>query len=272
MLADAIAAERFRLSRDRVSLFWGFGFMPLITMLFSMAGDLFVRIVLRRGVPGETTVDLANRAMGAVAGASGPITALFLLIGAAAIFAGDYRWETWRLVTPRNSRINLLAAKLIVFGEAAAWSLLLTAITSVFAGLFASIVGHATLVGPSVGPAFVGQYAGVVLVTWLEVLLIGGLAALIGVITRSTLGAVIAGLVVVFVQSTLAATLQATTWKSLLIPAYTGRVLKTFVTAPVEARSDAGMAGLALALLLVWFVVLAGGAVVLFRRQDLTKE
>jgi ABC-2 type transport system permease protein len=272
MLADAIAAERFRLSRDRVSLFWGFGFMPLIAMLFSMAGDLFVRIVLRRGVPGETTVDLANRAMGAVAGASGPITALFLLIGAAAIFAGDYRWETWRLITPRNSRINLLSAKLIVFGEAAAWSLLLTAITSVLAGLFASVVGHATVVGPSVGPAFIGQYAGVVLVTWLEVAVIGALAALIGVATRSTLGAVIAGLVVVFVQSTLAATIQAATWKSLLIPAYAGRVLKTFVIAPAEARPDAGPAGLALALLLAWFVVLAGAAVALFRRQDLTKE
>ena len=119
MLADAIAAERFRLSRDRVSLFWGFAFAPLITMLFSMAVDLFTRAVLHRTIPGETAY-LANRAMGAVAGASGPFTALFLLIGAAAIFAGDYRWETWRLITPRNSRVNLLAAKLIVFAEAAA--------------------------------------------------------------------------------------------------------------------------------------------------------
>ncbi|WP_165186207.1 ABC transporter permease [Caulobacter soli] len=272
MLADAIAAERFRLSRDRVSLFWGFGFMPLVAMLFSMAGDLFVHVVLRKGMPGGTTVDLANRAMGAVAGVSGPITALFLLIGAAAIFAGDYRWETWRLVTPRNSRVNLLAAKLIVFAEAAAWSLLLTAVTAVLAGLFGGAIDHATLVSPSAGPAFLGQYAGVTLVTWLEVLLIGALAALIGVLTRSTLGAVIAGLVVVFLQSTLAATLQASTWKSLLVPAYAGRVLKTFVASSADARPEAGPAGLALVFLLAWLVLLGGGAVALFRRQDLTKE
>jgi len=272
MLADAIAAERFRLSRDRVSLFWGFGFMPLVSMLFSMAGDLFVRIVLRKGAPGETTVDLANRAMGAVAGASGPVTALFLLIGAAAIFAGDYRWETWRLVTPRNSRMNLLAAKLIVFAEAAAWSLLLTAVTAVLAGLFGGVVNHARLVAPPTGSAFLGHFAGVFVITWLEVLLIGGLAAVIGVLTRSTMGAVIAGLVVVFVQSTLASTIQAATWKSLAIPAYSGRILKTFVAAPHEVRPEAGPAGLALVLLLVWLVVLAGGAAALFRRQDLTKE
>ncbi len=109
--------------------------------------------------------------------------------------------------------------------------------------------------------------------TWLEVLLIGALAALVGVVARSTMAAVIAGLVVVFVQSTLAATLQGpATWKSLMIPAYAGRLLKTFVIAPPEARSDAGQAGLALVFLLAWLVILAGGAIALFRRQDLTKE
>lgn len=271
MLADAIAAERFRLWRDRVSLFWGFGFMPLGALLFSIAGDLFVHFVIRRTLPGETT-DLANRAMGAVAGASGPITALFLLIGAAAIFAGDYRWETWRLVTPRNSRLNLLAAKLIVFGEAAAWSLLATAIASVLGGLFGSVLNHTTMIGPGNGPAFLGQYAGVMLVTWLEILLIGALAALIGVQTRSTLGAVIGGFVVVFVQSTLAAAQSAATWKSLAIPAYAGRVLKTFVILPAESRADSAPAGLALALLLGWLVVVTVAAAVLFRRQDLTRE
>ena len=272
MLADAIAAERFRLSRDRTALFWGFGFMPLVAMLFSMAGDVFVRIVLRRGMPGETTVDLANRAMGAVAGASGPVTALFLLIGAAAIFAGDYRWETWRLITPRNSRTNLLAAKLIVFAEVAAWSLLLTAFTAVLAGLFGSVIDHGRLVAPPDGSAFPGHFAGVFVITWLEVLLIGVLAGLVGILTRSTMGAVIAGLVVVFIQSTLASTMQATTWKSLAIPAYGGRILKAFVAAPDEVRPEAGPAGLALVLLLVWLIVLACGAVALFRRQDLTKE
>jgi ABC-2 type transport system permease protein len=232
---------------------------------------MFTRAVLHRTSPGETT-DLANRAMGAVAGASGPFTALFLLIGAAAIFAGDYRWETWRLVTPRNSRVNLLAAKLIVFAEVAAWSLLLTAFTAVLAGLFGGFVNHARLVAPPSGSAFLGQFAGVFVITWLEVMLIGALAGLIGVLTRSTMGAVIAGLVVVFVQSTLATTMQVSTWKTLAIPAYAGRILKAFVAAPDEMRPETGPAGLALLLLLAWLAVLAASAVTLFRRQDLTRE
>jgi ABC-2 type transport system permease protein len=271
MLADAIAAERFRLSRDRVSLFWGFGFAPLASMLFSMAGDIFVRVVFHKVIPGQTT-DIANRAMGAVAGVSGPITALFLLIGAAAIFAGDYRWETWRLLTPRNSRLNLLAAKLIVFAEAAAWSLLLTALTAVVAGMFSSIVNLAPVAAPAAGSAFLSQFAGVFLVSWLEVLMIGALAGVIGVLTRSTMGAVIAGLVVVVLQSGLAATQAVTSWKSLAIPAYAGRILKTFVAAPAESRPELGSAGLGLTLLVTWVVVLAGAAVLVFRRQDLTRE
>ena len=271
MLADAIAAERFRLLRDRTALFWGFVFVPFAALLFSLAGDLFVHFAFHRTIPGQTT-DLANRAMGAVAGAAGPLTALFLLIGAAAIFAGDYRWETWRLITPRNSRLNLFGAKLIVFAEAAAWSLLLTAVMSVLGGLVSSVVNQAPIVGPAAGSAFLGQFAGVFLITWLEVLMIGALAALIGVLTRSTMGAVIVGLVVVFVQTTLAATLQAATWKSLAVPAYAARTLKTFLAAPQGYRPEAGPAGLGMVLLLAWLVVLVGGGLALFKRQDLTKE
>ncbi|MGR4863581.1 ABC transporter permease [Caulobacter sp. LARHSG274] len=271
MLADAIAAERFRLSRDRAALFWGFLFAPLAALLFSLATDLFVRAAFHRTIPGATT-DLANRAMGAVAGASGPMTALFLLIGAASILAGDYRWETWRLLTPRNSRLNLLAAKLIVFAEAAAWSLLATALAAALGGVFSSVINAAPLVGPAVGSAFLGQFAGVFLITWLEVVMIGALAGVVGVLTRSTLGAVIAGLVVVAVQSTLAAAVQETSWKSLAIPAYAARLLKAFVASPAEMRPEGGPAGLGLVLLVAWLVALVAAALALFRRQDLTKE
>lgn len=271
MLADAIAAERFRLIRDRPALFWGFVFAPLASLLFSLVGDLFVRLALRRTLPG-VTVDVASKAMGAVAGASGPVTALFLLIGAAAIFAGDYRWETWRLITPRNSRLNLMTAKLVVFAEAAAWSLLLTAVLAVVGGLCSGVINGAVMVTPPSGGAFLGQFAGVFLITWLEVVLIGALATVIGVATRSTMGAVIAGLVLVVIQSTLAAAAQGASWKTLAIPAYAARAVKTFVASPAELRPDGGAAALGLALLLVWLAVLIGGGIALFQRQDLTKE
>ncbi|MBO9710278.1 MAG: ABC transporter permease [Caulobacter sp.] len=272
MLVDAIAAERFRLLRDRAALFWGFAFVPLAALAFSLAGDIFVRLAFHRTIPGATT-DLANRALGAVAGAAGPVQALFLLIGAAAIVAGDYRWETWRLLAPRNSRLNLLAAKLLVFTEASAWSLLLTAVCALAGGLFSSVFNAAPLVAPASETAFLGQFAGVFLITWLEMLLIGSLACLVGVVTRSTMGAVIAGLVVVVVQSTVAAAIAGPpVWKSLAVPAYAAGILKTFLAAPAGMRPDGEPALLGLVLLIAWLALLTIAALLLFKRQDLTKE
>ena len=69
-----------------------------------------------------------------------------------------------------------------------------------------------------------------------------------------------------------AAAAQEASWKTLAIPAYAARTLKTFVAAPEGFRPDAGPAGLGLVLLLVWLAVLIAGGLALFRRQDLTKE
>jgi ABC-2 type transport system permease protein len=84
MLADAIAAERFRLLRDRSALFWGFCFAPLVGLLLSVGGDLFVRNVIKKPMPG-VTVDLVDQVWARVGGSS-TFGALFLMIGAAAIW------------------------------------------------------------------------------------------------------------------------------------------------------------------------------------------
>lgn len=270
MLADAIAAERYRLIRDRASVFWGFLFVPIAALAFGLLTDLFVRATFRQALPGATT-DLAARVLKALDGGASPFVALFLLIGAAAIVAGDYRWETWRLITPRNSRLNLLAAKLIVFAEAAAWSLGLMALSALIGGVFSAVIHGAPIVGPSSGAVF-GKLAGVFAITWLQLMVIGALAALVGVISRSTMGATITAIVVVVIQSIVATQMREPTWRALSLPAYAGDVLKGFIVAPPSARPDSGPAGLALILLLLWLAVLTTGAIVAFQRQDLTRE
>jgi ABC-2 type transport system permease protein len=87
--------------------------------------------MIKKPMPGMT-VGLLDQVIKAVAGGR-DLRGLFLMIGAAAILAGDYRWETWRLLTPRNTRQNLLLAKLVVVGEAIFWSLALTALLSAVA-------------------------------------------------------------------------------------------------------------------------------------------
>ena len=275
MLTDAIAAERFRLLRDRSALFWGFCFAPIVGFLLSLGGDLFLRFVIRKPMPG-LVVGLLDQVTKAVSDGASTFGALFLMIGAAAVLAGDYRWETWRLLTPRNTRQNLLLAKLVVVGEAVFWSLLLTAVLSAAAGVFGSIINGKALTLSTLDRNLF-DVLGVLAVTWLEAMTLAALAACIGVLSRSTMGVVIACLGVRFVQTILTGTLQMLaqgqpSWKLLAIPLYDANLLRATLLDPSMLGRASGSAGAALIVLAAWAAALTAGAVFLFRRQDLTKE
>jgi ABC-2 type transport system permease protein len=275
MLTDAIAAERFRLLRDRSALFWGFCFAPLVGFVLSVGGDLFLRAVVRKPMPG-VTVGLVDQVIKALADGSSTFSALFLMIGAAAVLAGDYRWETWRLLTPRNTRQNLLLAKLIVVGEAIFWSLVLTAVLAAAAALIGSAISQRPLTF-SMFDRNLFDAVGVLAVTWLEAMTLAALAAGVGVLTRSTLGVVIVCLGVRFVQTVLASSLRLLeqgqpSWKLLAIPVYDADLLRATLLDASQLGAPAANAGPALAMLAAWVALLTAGAVFLFRRQDLTKE
>lgn len=275
MLADAIAAERFRLLRDRSALFWGFCFAPLVGFLLSVGGDLFLRNVIKKPMPG-VTVGLVDQVIKALSGGSSTFGALFLMIGAAAVLASDYRWETWRLLTPRNTRQNLLLAKLVVVGEAVFWSLLLIAVLSAAAAIIgAGINGKALTLSMFDRNLF--DAIGVLAITWLEAMTLAALAACVGVLSRSTMGVVIACLGVRFVETVLSSSLRMMeqgqpSWKLLAIPVYDADLLRAALLDPTQLGQASGSAGAALAVLAAWVAALAAGAVLLFRRQDLTKE
>lgn len=275
MLADAIAAERFRLLRDRSTLFWGFCFAPLIGFLLSVGGDLFLRFVIKKPMPG-LAVGLIDQVIKTLSNGASTFGALFLMIGAAAVLAGDYRWETWRLLTPRNTRQNLLLAKLTVVGEAVFWSLLLSAVLSTLAALIGSAINGKT-VAVSLLDRNPFDIVGVLAITWLEAMTLAALAALVGVLSRSTMGVVIACLGVRFVQTILSGALRAMeqgppSWKLLSLPVFDADLLRAALLAPDQLGDAGGSAGVALAALVAWTAALAAVAVWLFRRQDLTKE
>ncbi|WP_395443164.1 ABC transporter permease [Caulobacter sp. UC70_42] len=275
MLADAIAAERFRLLRDRSALFWGFCFAPIVGFLLSIGGDLFLHYVVKKPMPG-LGIGLLDQMIKALPGGASTFGALFLMIGAAAILAGDYRWETWRLLTPRNTRQNLLLAKLVVVGEAVFWSLALTAVLSAAAAVIGAGINGKVL-AVSMFDRNLFDVLGVLAITWLEAMTLAALAACIGVLSRSTMGVVVACLGVRFVQTVLASSLRMmeqgqSSWKLLAIPVYDADLLRASLLEPTMLGQTASSAGAALAMLAVWTALLTTGAVLLFRRQDLTKE
>lgn len=275
MLADAIAAERFRLLRDRSALFWGFCFAPIVGFALSVGGDLFLRYMIKKPMPG-VGVGLVDQVIKALSGGASTFDVLFLMIGAAAVLAGDYRWETWRLLTPRNTRQNLLLAKLTVVGEAVFWSLALTAVLSAAAAVIGAGINGTTL-KLSMFDRNLFDVIGVLAITWLEAMTLAALAAFVGVLSRSTMGVVVVCLGARFIQTILASTLRLMeqgqpSWKLLALPVFDADLLRATVLDPAQLGPASNSAGPALAVLAAWVAALATGAVLLFRRQDLTKE
>ena len=126
MLADAIRAEGYRLSKNRTALFWSVVFVPIVAVAIGALTSVFLKgsetkLLGDSKTPPEvqqmlasTPLNLGEAILSSAADLANPLILLFVLIGAATIYAGDYRWESWRLISARNSRTNLLLGKLVV--------------------------------------------------------------------------------------------------------------------------------------------------------------
>lgn len=281
MLADAISAEGFKLIRNRRTLFFGFLFVPLGALVAGILGQMFMRQQLSNELLTLMPMDMANQTVAGFAQAGGPMTILFALIGAATLFAGEYRWETWRLLIPRATRTDWLGAKAVVFGLAALATVLLIGIFGVISNLFGALSSGQRIVFDAPMGEFVRALAGHTLVSWLQLMLTGGLAALAGVVTRSMLGALMAPLAVslglAFAQLRLPVE-NATGddwWRVLLIPGHAFEYARMFITGAESMPGQtvaASTGGLALAGLALWLLIGFGGALLVFVRQDLSKE
>ena len=285
MLADAARSELYRLIRNRTAVFWSVLFVPL---LFTVGGVIFHVISKGRSVQIEGVAALPTElgatapvnlmdglqvALGAVA--NGGIL-VFALIAAATLYAGDYRWETWRLISARNSRVNLLLAKIAVFKL----TVLATMVIFLIAGLVFSL-GEAVIYGRSLGidaQGFdVGQFVLLILLGWVRVVQYAMIALLAAVVTRSMLATLFVPMAVGFAQSLIGGPgLGLLGWDpsgwlaQLALPGLAYNALKTAISG-LPGQPD-GLALKAIVSLTLWTLVPLAAAIVWFNRQDLSKE
>lgn len=273
MLLDAFNAERFRMVRDRGAMFWGVVFPALFIFALSFLETVLALLVKgAKALPTNKTVNLAEAIIHGFNWANAFPIQLFVLLGVSAMFAADYRWETWRLQTPRNSRANLMVSKFMAFAILAVVALLLLAAASVLASL-----AQGVLLKLPFEPFGFGVTPMMLLRTlaagWLELMVVGSMAALIATVTRSNM----AGLLIpVFVS---AAQYIGLAIKQIHPGIATPEIILAFPNMAAQVlRGDGGPAHepgntlLALAGLNFWAVLFTVLTVVLFRRQELTRE
>lgn len=288
MLADAFAAERLRFFKARGTVFWSLAFVPLVSVLIGLIQGLFMRHQLARaaamGDPaamlGRAPVALLNQAVEAVSGSNFFIVQLFFLIAASAILAGDYRWETWRFLTPRNTRANLLLGKLATFGLVTLIGLALLAIGGIVAGLLSAVLTGGGVVWSTAQGNTNAQLAGMFGIAFLEMMALGALAAVIAVMTRAGLAAllvpvgvwIVQGFTVSQLQKGFANPLEPPLQYLLGFPVLQADLLKAAMSPPQMGLTAAINWPVALGALVAWIAALTALAVWLFQRQDLTRE
>lgn len=290
MLADAIRSETWRLSKNWTTVLWSVAFLPVFGLVMSVVGNVFLKgNAAKITVNGKAPPELSQMLMGGpvrvieeiIAGVgdfASPPVLLFLLIGAATLYSGDYRWETWRLISARNSRTNLLLGKVATFGLLA-----LLALVVLMGGEIAETLSKAAILGRpmdwTADANAAGRFVGLFGLSWLAIMQFTMIGLLVAVMTRSLLAALFVPIVVgaaqAFSPQTLAMMrIMPDDWIAVLInPGTAFGYLKTAVEGgdmaqglPDQALLK-GVVSVALNLLLPLFAALAW-----FRRQDLSKE
>lgn len=285
MLADAIRSESWRLLKNRTVLSWSLIFVPLVWLAVLIGGAVIDAKVDRMAdqLPPQLTsaraaLDLGDTLLSAAGQLANPALLAFLLIGAATVFSSDYRWETWRLITARNSRPNL------IMGKVGAVKLMTLAGLVLF--LAAALLG-AAIKGVVLDKDLVFRFGGeeartfglLFLLAFVRVVQFLLLSLLTAVLTRSQLAALFVPLVVGVAQAflvTLAPILgwSAADWQTLLLfPGAAYEALKTVILGgvPTAVLQD-GVVLRAVASLALWSLVPFSLALWWFSRQDLSKE
>lgn len=286
MLADAIRSETWRLLQNRTAMFWSIVFVPVISLVLAIGGFLFLQSKMdgaMQTLPPELklnarAVDLGQSLVDAAGALAHPAVLAFLLIGAATVFAGDYRWETWRLITARNSRPNL------IMGKAGAVKLLtLAGLALLLLASMGADVAKGLIFGRSFAFGFGGDEARsfglLALLSYVRAVQFLLLSLLAATVTRSLLAALFVPLVIGVGQFFLAKMSPLFGWQMgdwatmLLFPGEGYELLKVLVQGGMEAALvPAGAAWRALTGLALWSFAPFFLALWWFQRQDLSKE
>ena len=286
MLADALRAEAYRFSLNRFQVFVSVVLTPL---LFAVGGVFFHLISKSKGdeaagnigltlPPSVEPINLAEAFSFAASGSANGVILICMLIGAATIYAGDYRWESWRLISARNDRVSLILAKMgLVNMLAIAVSLLFLAASFVF--LIAEALVYQRGMSFAMDGGEAGRAALIGLLSYVRIVQFTMIALLTAVMTRSLLAALFVPWALGFVQGITGTAMPLLGWEpqmwlpQLLLPGLAYDTLKAAVApGPLAAPLTDATVWRSLTGLALWTVLPLLAALAWFRRQDLSKE
>jgi ABC-2 type transport system permease protein len=269
MIGDALQAEFFKLTRNRWSFLWAFAFMPAFALVVGIAEEWITRAYIGDVLP------YASPMINGIAGLAtmqASIFQIFVIVGAAILFGGEYRWETWRAIMPRNERTSVMIAKLGVFAIAVAASIIACGIARFIVGMLdASLTGKAEWPAEPWLAVMLGFAA-----SFLQLMVTAGIVMLVAVVTRSMMAAIVAPLVLLVALEIASVRIRlpdADMWVAAL-PNMASRSIREFGAATMGDPDAIGihLAGPGALAMMALAVAFTAVAILLFQRQDLSRE
>ena len=285
MLADAIRSESYRLLKNRTAVFWSVFFVPVVGLAISIFSFFMLKSKadqLAGKLPPELTLggplDLGASLAGNAGDLANPAILAFLLIGAATLYAGDYRWETWRLISARNTRPNLLLGKVGVLKFLALAAMLVFLLIGSVSDVAKGLIFDRPMTF-SFGAEQAAQFGLLFVLSFVRVVQFLMISLLAATLTRSLLAALFIPLVVGVGQFFLGQFapmlgLEPGDWLAqLLMPGLAFDTLKTLIKGGIAAAGmPDGIMIKAIVSLAVWSLAPLAAAITWFGRQDLSKE
>jgi ABC-2 type transport system permease protein len=276
MMTEALAAEWLKFTKNRWAMFWAWGFVPVLTLVLGVLVETFSRATPGGGMLGAAAP--VNSTLDGLGSYGNIFLRLFPIAGAASLFAGEYRWETWRAILPRNERASIMLAKLCTFVFAGAISILLCGLAGFLTGLYEGALFH-NLIWPRVGAVEIVLALAIgFAASLLQLMATAGVVILIAVLSRSMIASIIGSFSVFLAAELFTAFLRLRMGSASEIMSFLPNVAGDAMRQMASAiRGDPDALGIHLALpgaaaLLFWCVVLSAAAIALFRHQDLSRE
>jgi ABC-2 type transport system permease protein len=201
-MLDALSAEALKLTRHKATWFlvWLYPILFLTLFLISI-----VVALVHPGPAGKAESAAAWIAQTAIIWKLPGQTIGRILISAyvAVVFAGEYGWNTWKLIVPHRGRASLILAKFALTALLFAAALAMTAAICVLFSWLEGVAGGHPAPSGITAAALLRVHAETALAGLAPFLFTLALIALAAVLTRSMLAALVIGIVVAMLEQIL---------------------------------------------------------------------
>ena len=281
-MLEALSAEALKMRRHKATWF--------LVWLYPIAFSVIMLLAIGAGLAGadqpgnQTAADwventaiiwfVPNNSMGR-----------YLIAGfVTVVFAGEYGWNTWKLIVPHRSRTALIAAKFALIAILFAIAFTLTALLTILFSWLDSVVTGEVIPGGVTAAMIRDMHGRAALAAVAPFLVTVAYASLAAVLTRSTLAALIIAILATTLEQIIFSfgvplSLRFPGAIDLLYPSLPGYHIANLgewiregqalsVAFPAGHEVAFGWAASA-TVIASWTLLLASGALLAFRRQDI---